>query len=676
MSQLPALPVPSARRPPAPSASGPPEARDFPDVSATLRPAPAPISCAAAAPFRNALSLPSSPALCERFMQHSSRVVRLVDVRSTPTHLLWSLFTHACAQNKIAAPTPMLAHPNAAAFSGGIWAVFSSHEDARAALGLGCDLFTVSPALESDLAMHSALKRLTLDHHGGFLPPPDMSHDIYSTGGPRQPFYPRPPADPQYTISSNPPNPKTSFRAGDWMCSAPSCSAHNFQRNIACIVCGRQRAGGPPPLSIDTAHALASPSPRFAGRFPHAPLPSPPFLGAPAVRGPPPPSSSLPPPPPPPQYPPLTPSGRALSVGGRVRNIARDPLAPCVMYWPDNEPLPEACQLRPMDSALMTYPPIVNTGNKGAAEKQPGDWLCGKCHYHNWRRRKVCQTCFPYAEGNGDSISPAVQAERIALLTNVLTQFGALDLGDGPGPGPASASSPAQPPFQHFPYAAPLAHDSDKDAFPIYQTSGGAHPHPHARGTTTIPLPPARFLPGPGLFPTAKANAAAHASPPGTRTLLPAFLQDLVHAPSHSPSSASSSSIDGSSEDAHYASSSGTSAHSHAQQGPYGATAHNGNANTSTSSFSSLTGNTPGSIWRLDGEESRTLTSAPGGGSGQSSAGTTPAPFAHARRSPPHPQPIPQPAAAPGRIGLGLDFVHAGAAHFGQARASDAIWHP
>ena len=57
---------------------------------------------------------------------------------------------------------------------------------------------------------------------------------------------------------------------------------------------------------------------------------------------------------PPPQYPPLTPSGRALSVGGRVRNISRDPLAPCVMYWPDNEPLPEPCQIRPMDSALMT----------------------------------------------------------------------------------------------------------------------------------------------------------------------------------------------------------------------------------------------------------------------------------------------------------------------------------
>lgn len=60
---------------------------------------------------------------------------------------------------------------------------------------------------------------------GGFLPPltiPDTSRDIYSTGGPRSPFHNAPPGpnmynEPPYTISSNPPNPKTSFRAGDWM---------------------------------------------------------------------------------------------------------------------------------------------------------------------------------------------------------------------------------------------------------------------------------------------------------------------------------------------------------------------------------------------------------------------------------------------------------------------------
>lgn len=110
-------------------------------------------------------------------------------------------------------------------------------------------------------------------------------------------------------------------------------------------------------------------------------------------------------------YPLLTPSGRAISVGGRVQNVSNDPLAPCIVYWPDNEPPPEQGQIRPSGSTVITvrthfatrreiltavqYPPIINTGNKGAAEKQPGDWVCQKCNYLNWRRRKVCQTCFP-----------------------------------------------------------------------------------------------------------------------------------------------------------------------------------------------------------------------------------------------------------------------------------------
>lgn len=115
-----------------------------------------------------------------------------------------------------------------------------------------------------------------------------------------------------------------------------------------------------------------------------------------------------------PTYPLLTPSGHALSAGGRVRNISMDPSSPCIVYWPDNEPLPERGQIRPSGSTVLQvrplsatrlgsgsclvcvqFPPIVNTGNKGAAERQPGDWICSKCHYLNWRRRKVCQTCYP-----------------------------------------------------------------------------------------------------------------------------------------------------------------------------------------------------------------------------------------------------------------------------------------
>ena len=47
----------------------------------------------------------------------------------------------------------------------------------------------------------------------------------------------------------------------------------------------------------------------------------------------------------------LTPSGRALALGGKVQNVSRDPLAPCVVYWPDNEPLPEQGQIRPATAA-------------------------------------------------------------------------------------------------------------------------------------------------------------------------------------------------------------------------------------------------------------------------------------------------------------------------------------
>ncbi|KAI0298955.1 hypothetical protein BC826DRAFT_997618 [Russula brevipes] len=88
----------------------------------------------------------------------------------------------------------------------------------------------------------------------------------------------------------------------------------------------------------------------------------------------------------------LTPSGRAFSVGGRVQ-----------------DPLPEQGQIRPSTLVGVPHPPILNTGNRGPIEHQP---VTG---------RKVCQTCYPYAEGNGDSIPAAVQADRIKRLREALT---------------------------------------------------------------------------------------------------------------------------------------------------------------------------------------------------------------------------------------------------------------
>jgi len=84
----------------------------------------------------------------------------------------------------------------------------------------------------------------------------------------------------------------------------------------------------------------------------------------------------------------LTPSGRQIAQGGTVRNVSGDDTNPIFMFWPDNEPLPEPGQCRP--SGLLTclggngsgpLPPILNTGNKGPIESQPGDWTCRKCEY-------------------------------------------------------------------------------------------------------------------------------------------------------------------------------------------------------------------------------------------------------------------------------------------------------
>ncbi|TBU30892.1 hypothetical protein BD311DRAFT_717443 [Dichomitus squalens] len=592
------------------------------------------------------LSLPGSPSRSMRKISPQSTVVRLVNLRSTPKDLLWKLFTHGCSQIALPPPTPVQAPPETSiASAGNIWAVFPSPSEARAALGLSCDLFTVAPALESEFAFLPATRRIASEplspqlrvntqrastqppmipesHFAGIHRPPQLRSESTaaqtdSAGG----------GAPTYTISSNPPNPKTSFRLGDWICSASNCSAHNFQRNTVCIACGRPRTGGACELSVDTALSppfpLAAPSPRFAGMFntaqgvspvsPSAPT-GPVTPGYPAHAASNTVATNVSHKPPPPQYPPLTPSGRALSVGGRVRNISRHPLSPCVMYWPDNEPLPEPCQIRPIETALMTYPPIINTGNKGAAEKQPGDWVCGKCNYHNWRRRKVCQTCYPYAEGNGDSISAAVQAERIALLANVLTtQFNALDLNGVPAqPERPQRDLASAPPQQlHFPngrsrsmgnsrHGSPLLppiafSDQDKGLLPIYQTSGG---HPERVPRELQPY-------GGGLM----------SDPRDSHNLLPSFLQDIIHSPSQSSSPTSSSSADlsydGSSEDAHYILTPGTSSRSvmsaaSNQRGHY----NPGPRKSSSSSYSSLGRSSGSSIWKLDGEESKTYSTS------------------------------------------------------------------
>lgn len=61
-------------------------------------------------------------------------------------------------------------------------------------------------------------------------------------------------------------------------------------------------------------------------------------------------------------------------------------------------------------------PPIINTGNLGPMCVQPGDWVCSVCSFVNWRRRKVCMRCFPFAEGNEVAASLASGALIAAQL--------------------------------------------------------------------------------------------------------------------------------------------------------------------------------------------------------------------------------------------------------------------
>ena len=142
------------------------------------------------------------------------------------------------------------------------------------------------------------------------------------------------------------------------------------RRNLACRGCGcprsenqpstmqRQGSGGPPASRLPA-------SPRFVNSSGHPPMlqsPLSPPVTSPLyhnvghnVR-----QGSAPQPsmtgakPPSPTHPLLTPSGRSFAVGGKVHNVSSDPLSPCIMYWPDNEPFPEQGQIRP--SSLMVAP--------------------------------------------------------------------------------------------------------------------------------------------------------------------------------------------------------------------------------------------------------------------------------------------------------------------------------
>ncbi|KAL8291582.1 hypothetical protein RQP46_002560 [Phenoliferia psychrophenolica] len=69
--------------------------------------------------------------------------------------------------------------------------------------------------------------------------------------------------------------------------------------------------------------------------------------------------------------------------------------------------IPSLQQLAPPLDAPenLSVQPIINTGNHGPMIIQNGDWKCGACTFVNWRRRKICMRCFPYANDIGNMIT-------------------------------------------------------------------------------------------------------------------------------------------------------------------------------------------------------------------------------------------------------------------------------
>lgn len=137
------------------------------------------------------------------------------------------------------------------------------------------------------------------------------------------------------------------------------------RRNLSCIGCGSSRPTSTLSQNSTTSSANTRPtlsSPRFTQNNPttfYSSGPTPPHshltsyhnpIGYPSQS---PTSASASPPshvlslPNKSAHPLLTPSGRVFAVGGKVQNISSDPLNPCIMYWPDNEPFPEQGQIRP-----------------------------------------------------------------------------------------------------------------------------------------------------------------------------------------------------------------------------------------------------------------------------------------------------------------------------------------
>jgi len=150
----------------------------------------------------------------------------------------------------------------------------------------------------------------------------------------------------------------------------------------------------------------------------------------------------------------------------------------------------------------------------------------------------VCQTCLPYAEGNGDYISAAVQAERIHLLQTVLVQSQCQN-GSQPLPIPHAPRSHSLTPPQPTPSLIKSS-PSASSASQSFVHSSHSNTDLSSRYVSTSPIYQTSGLqrqPSP-LYSTGPSPSSLSLEEP--TPLLPSFLQDMVQSPSLSPTSSSS----------------------------------------------------------------------------------------------------------------------------------------
>ncbi|GAA5883964.1 hypothetical protein JCM3774_000883 [Rhodotorula dairenensis] len=203
-----------------------------------------------------------------------------------------------------------------------------------------------------------------------------------------------------------------------------------------------------------------------------------------------------------------------------------------------NGRVPKPEQLAPPEHLYsLSHEPIINTGNQGPMVVQAGDWTCGVCGFINWRRRRVCLRCFPYANDVGKVLT--IQSQRVAhLATPPSSAAAAAAAANGSYPDPSLgtahmrvASAPVYP-LDRDMYrtgipSAELAVLARSTTYP--PTNGGVPPRPatiaanlHSQvGSSHAPHPPYSVYPTQPAFPAHGPRYSSGQSPAFRATLPP-----------------------------------------------------------------------------------------------------------------------------------------------------------